>query len=54
MIKKALEIVSSCECGGAEGNAVCFSCLLNYYNQKYQDKMTRRMAIKRLGSLEID
>lgn len=54
MIKKALEIVSSCECGGAEGNAVCFSCLLNYFNQKYQDKMTRRMAIERLDSLEID
>lgn len=54
VIKKALEIVSSCECGGAEGNAVCFSCLLNYFNQKYQEKMTRRMAIDRLGSLEID
>ena len=53
-VRKALEIVSSCNCGGAEGDAVCFSCLLNYYNQRYQDKMTRRAAIDWLSSLEID
>lgn len=53
-VRKALEIVSSCSCGGAEGNTVCFSCLLNYYNQRYQDKMTRKAAIDWLNSLEID
>ena len=53
-IQKGLEIVNSCNCGGAGGNTVCFSCLLNYYNQRYQDKMTRRAAIDWLSSLEID
>jgi superfamily II DNA or RNA helicase len=54
MIEKALEIVRGCTCGNDVGDAACFSCLLNYYNQKYHDKLTRGAAIDCLSALELD
>ena len=44
-IKAALEIVSSCSCGGDEADTTCYTCLRNYRNQKYHDIMKRQDAI---------
>ena len=41
-INKALEIVSSCDCGGEKQDTSCYSCLRNYYNQYGHEKMKRQ------------
>lgn len=50
-INKALEIVSSCDCGGDIQDTSCYSCLRNYYNQYCHEKMKRKYAIEGLKLL---
>ena len=50
-INKALEIVSSCDCGGDIKDTSCYSCLRNYYNQYCHEKMKRKYAIEGLKLL---
>lgn len=39
------DVVDSCTCGNdGDGNAACYSCLCNYYNQYYHDKLNRNDA----------
>ena len=46
MLNKSLGIVKQCNCGeGSNGEAVCYSCLCNYYNQTHHDTIKRRYAI---------
>jgi len=44
IIKKSYEVVDSCTCGGDEGECACYSCLCNYYNQAYHDRLNRNKA----------
>lgn len=47
MIKKSLNIVKQCNCGeDSNGDAACYSCLCNYYNQKHHDIIKRRYAVE--------
>lgn len=45
MLKEGYRIVDSCTCGGEEGDAACYSCLCNYYNQKQHDIIKRKYAL---------
>ncbi|MDD2395688.1 MAG: DUF1998 domain-containing protein [Sphaerochaeta sp.] len=40
----ALDRVRNCDCGN-DGDTVCYSCLCNFKNQHYQERMQRRYAI---------
>jgi hypothetical protein len=40
----SLDRVKNCNCG-TDGDMVCYSCLCNFRNQYYQEKMQRRYAI---------
>lgn len=44
-LREGFRIVSECDCGGDEGDTVCYSCLCNYYNQKQHDIMKRKYAV---------
>lgn len=47
MLEKSLDIVKQCNCGeDSNGDAACYSCLCNYYNQKHHDIIKRRYAIE--------
>ena len=41
VIKHTRDIMAGCSCGGDEGDASCYSCLRNYYNQKHHDELKR-------------
>jgi len=45
VLHSALQILRQCTCGGAEGDASCYTCLRMYRNQKYHDMLKRRSAI---------
>lgn len=45
-MQEGFRIVASCDCGGTEGDAACYSCLCNYYNQKQHDILKRRYALE--------
>jgi len=51
VIECALSRMEKCECGGKEGNTSCYSCLRNYYNQRWHDELQRGLAIKLLKKL---
>jgi len=40
----ALDRVRNCDCGN-DGDTVCYSCLCNFKNQHYQERMQRRYAV---------
>lgn len=44
MLRRGFEVVSSCNCGGDEGDTACYSCLCNYYNQRQHDILKRKYA----------
>ncbi|ADL68468.1 Protein of unknown function DUF1998 [Thermoanaerobacterium thermosaccharolyticum DSM 571] len=46
VLKETLDLVSSCECGGEEGDSSCYSCLRNYTNQYCHDVLKRRYVIE--------
>lgn len=45
VLKETLNIMQQCDCGGEDGDTSCYSCLRNYYNQKYHDKLKRFYVI---------
>jgi len=54
VLKKTLEVVSSCECGGKEGDASCYGCLRNYTNQYCHDILKRRYVMEFVSKLLED
>lgn len=51
LVEDALKIVSSCDCGGTEGEGSCYRCIQSYYNQPYHDVLSRGLAIKALKGI---
>ncbi len=51
VLKETLKIMKECSCGGETGDASCYSCLRNYYNQKYHDYLKRSDVIGLLEKL---
>ena len=51
VLSRTYDIVSRCSCGGESGDTSCYSCLRNYYNQKYHDNMKRGYVIDFIGKL---
>ena len=52
VFKESLKVVEQCDCGGnSDGDCACYSCLCNYYNQKYHEILKRRYAIKYLKKI---
>ena len=45
-----LSMMESCTCGGEAGDSSCYSCLRNYYNQKYHDILSRGKVIEFIRS----
>ena len=46
MLKSSFNVVNNCSCGKENGgDSSCYSCLCNYYNQKYHDVLKRKYAI---------
>jgi hypothetical protein len=50
-LESALERVTNCNCGGEEGDMVCYNCLATFRNQFHQGVMQRRFAINILNQL---
>ena len=51
VLKRTYEIMSTCTCGGDEGDTSCYSCLRSYYNQRYHDELKRSYVMDFLGQL---
>lgn len=49
-LQRSLDRVKNCTCG-TDGDMVCYSCLCNFKNQFYQEKMQRKYAIDFLEAL---
>lgn len=45
VLRATLETISGCTCGGSEMDTSCYSCLRNYYNQKYHELLQRKYVI---------
>ena len=45
VLERTRDIMNSCVCGGEKGDASCYSCLRNYYNQRHHDEMKRSYVI---------
>jgi len=45
ILKITKEMMESCNCGSGDGNSSCYTCLRNYYNQKYHDQLNRKLVI---------
>jgi ATP-dependent helicase YprA (DUF1998 family) len=51
VLEKTLELMSSCECGGEEGDSSCYGCLRNYTNQYCHDILKRKYVIEFVSML---
>jgi hypothetical protein len=51
VFRETLSIMKGCTCGGEKMDTSCYSCLRNYYNQKYHDVLQRRYVIDFLESV---
>lgn len=51
VLRETLFFVSSCSCGGSSMNTSCYSCLRNYYNQKYHENLQRKYVVEFLSSV---
>lgn len=51
VLRETLSSISSCSCGGDEADTSCYSCLRNYYNQKYHEFLQRRYVVDYLREL---
>ncbi len=45
VLNESLNLMLSCNCGGEEMDTSCYSCLRNYYNQKYHERLQRRFVV---------
>lgn len=52
ILKEAYRVVAGCSCGGENGEGACYSCLCNYENQKYHDKLNRGKARRYIEELK--
>lgn len=46
VLRRTLEIVSRCECGGEQGNTSCYGCLRSYTNQYCHDRLKRGYVLE--------
>ena len=51
ILKETLTFISACSCGGDSMNTSCYSCLRNYYNQKYHENLQRKYVVDYLSSV---
>ncbi|MFO8059651.1 MAG: DEAD/DEAH box helicase [Bacillota bacterium] len=51
VLRSALTILRSCECGGEEGESSCYGCLRNYRNQYCHEELNRAMPMEFLQRL---
>jgi hypothetical protein len=51
ILREALDTISGCTCGGSELDTSCYSCLRNYYNQKYHEVLQRKYVVEYLRQL---
>ena len=49
VLQETRRIMEGCSCGGEDGDSSCYSCLRNYYNQKYHDDLKRSYVIELLN-----
>lgn len=54
ILKEAYKVVAECTCGGENGDGACYSCLCNYENQKYHDKLNRGKAKSYIEKIGLD
>lgn len=50
-LRRAFEIVKQCKCGGEYADSSCYSCLRNYYNQRYHEELKRSYVVDFLTRL---
>ncbi len=54
LLNAAFDIAKNCNCGnGTDLDCACYSCLLNYRNQRYHSKIKRSHVIKALARYEV-
>lgn len=46
VLKKTLDNLSKCQCGGKDGQSSCYGCLKNYYNQYCHPNLKRGPVIQ--------
>lgn len=51
VLRTTLRLMEQCTCGGAAMDTSCYSCLRNYYNQKYHDELQRGYVVHFLRSI---
>lgn len=51
VFRESLRHVEACTCGGDAMDTSCYSCLRNYYNQKYHDSLQRGYVVRFLRSV---
>ena len=51
VFKDSLDQMLGCTCGGESMDTSCYSCLRNYYNQKYHDMLQRGYVVRFLHSV---
>lgn len=52
IVNNSIKILSSCNCGGPEGDCSCYGCLRNYSNQNHHEKLKRGLALNYLRMIE--
>ena len=45
-LQDSLALVQNCSCGGETMDTSCYSCLRNYYNQRYHDRLQRGYVVR--------
>lgn len=48
---RTFRLMNSCTCGGESMDTSCYSCLRNYYNQKYHDRLQRGYVVNFLKKI---
>lgn len=51
VFEESLAQMMGCSCGGESMDTSCYSCLRNYYNQKYHDVLQRGYVVRFLESI---
>lgn len=51
VLRMTLQLMEQCTCGGEAMDTSCYSCLRNYYNQKYHDELQRGYVVRFLRSI---
>lgn len=54
VLHSALQLMQRCTCGGASGDASCYTCLRMYRNQKHHDQLKRKYVIDFIRQLLAD